>query len=175
MKRVVIALLIVGCGGGMQGTSGSECSKDTDCKGSRVCSNGACVDPAGGGSAGGGATNNGTAGGSGSHGGTAGGLGGFGTAGGSGTGGNTQCFTGKDSECPNGSWCNMKQCVATTKARVSEMCTNNTDCAGGACLYRNQNDVAGYCSKRCESFSECPSFWDCDNIANAAGKYCIQN
>jgi hypothetical protein len=24
-------------------------------------------------------------------------------------------------------------------------------------------------------FTECPTFWSCDNVGNATGKYCIQN
>ena len=43
-----------------------------------------------------------------------------------------------------------------------------------ACLYRNSNDIAGYCSKTCNSFAECPVFWDCKALANAAGTYCVQ-
>jgi hypothetical protein len=172
LKCVVMAVMMA-CGGGGQ-MMGTECTKDTDCKGSRVCDNGSCVEPggSGGGSqqsgSGGGSQQNGTGGGthSGSGGGTQ-----------SGSGGGTQslqCFTGQDTECPNGYWCNMQQCQATSLKRVGEMCTVNSDCAGDACLFRNDGDVAGYCSKRCESFSECPSFWDCAAIANAAGTYCVQ-
>jgi hypothetical protein len=80
------------------------CSKDSDCKGTRVCQSGVCIDPgggeAGGGSAGGGPAGGGSAGGGSAGGGSAGGGsagGGIGTGGGaaggtgggSGTGGGT--------------------------------------------------------------------------------------
>ena len=68
----------------------------------------------------------------------------------------------------------MRQCVATTKKKVAAQCELNAECAGGACLVRNQADVFGYRSKPCQSFGECPPFWDCENIQNASAKYCVQ-
>jgi len=81
---------------------------------------------------------------------------------------------GKDTDCPSGAWCNMGTCQATTKKRVGEQCTDRNECAGTTCLYRNPNDVSGYCSKQCNSFTECPTFWNCTDIANGAGKRCVQ-
>ncbi len=153
ISALAVAALVSACGP----AGGDECTKDTDCKGSRVCQVGSCVDPLT--SSGGG--NGGTGGGSGS---------------GGGGGNSTQaCNSGRDSDCPNGFWCQQKVCTATTLKKVGDTCQTNTDCAGGACLVRNTGDIAGYCSKRCESFSSCPSFWDCKDLSNAAGTYCVQN
>jgi hypothetical protein len=33
----------------------------------------------------------------------------------------------------------------------------------------------GYCTKTCESFTDCPTFWDCERVGNASAKYCVQN
>ena len=155
---VAMAMVVfTACGGA------PECARDSDCKGSRVCTRGECVDPGGSGGAGGSGLG---AGGSG-----AGGSG----AGGSGAGSSSQaCNSGKDSDCPSGFWCNQQQCVATTKKKVGELCQGVNDCAGTSCLVRVQGDVSGYCSKQCNSFSECPTFWDCAEISNGAGKRCIQ-
>ena len=168
MNRILVAVMLMGCGGG---AVVSECTKDTDCKGTRVCSSGACVEP-GGGSAGSGGTAG--AGGTAGSSGAAGGFGG--PAGGSQSMGGGDCFGGRDSDCAAGYWCSNDVCVATTKKKVAEQCEQNTDCAGGVCLVRtNSGDIFGYCSKPCASFGECPAFWKCENIQNAAAKYCTQN
>jgi len=33
---------------------------------------------------------------------------------------------------------------------------------------------AGYCTKECESFTECPTFWKCKEVGNASGTYCVK-
>jgi hypothetical protein len=59
-------------------------------------------------------------------------------------------------------------------ADVGKTCTGNADCASNLCLFHG--DVAyGYCTIECESFSECPSFWDCTNVGNASGTYCVKD
>ena len=148
MCVVMAVVVLTACGG-------AECARDSDCKGTRVCTRGACVDPGGSGGSGLGAGGSG--------------------AGGSGAGASSQeCSSGKDSDCPSGFWCNQKQCVATSKKKVGELCQGVDDCAGTSCLVRVQGDVSGYCSKQCNSFSECPTFWECAEISNGAGKRCIQ-
>lgn len=151
IRGVAVGLVVwVGfsCGGGAL----PECTRDTDCKGTRVCSGGACMDPGGG---------------------VGGGSGGSGGSGG-GTAQPKQCLGGRDSDCPVGFWCEARLCTATTKSKVAAQCSVNADCAGNGCLYRNSTDVFGYCSKVCQSFGECPAFWDCKAIANASGNYCVQ-
>ncbi|MBM4778553.1 MAG: hypothetical protein GQE15_12695 [Archangiaceae bacterium] len=153
VSTMVVAMAVVfsACGGA------AECTKDSDCKGTRVCNSGACVDSSSGLSGtGGGSSNNNS-----------------GTGGGS-SNQSTSCFSGKDSDCPAGFWCNQKQCAATTKKKVGETCSENTDCAGSTCLVKRQTDVNGYCSKQCNSFSECPTFWSCEEIANGGGTRCVQ-
>ncbi|MBE2249999.1 MAG: hypothetical protein IAE78_10645 [Myxococcus sp.] len=145
-SMVMAVLVMAACGGGQ------ECARDSDCKGSRVCNRGACTEP----------------------GGTGLGAGGSGGSGGGGSSQSQECSSGKDSDCPVGFWCNQDLCVATTKKKVGELCRSVDDCAGASCLVRVQGDVSGYCSKQCNSFSECPTFWDCTEITNGAGKRCQQ-
>lgn len=152
VSMVAVAMMVVfsACGGA------AECTKDSDCKGTRVCNSGACVDSSSNLSGtGGGSSNSGTGGGSSNQ--------------------SMSCSSGKDADCPAGFWCNQKQCAATSLKKVGETCSENTDCAGSTCLVRRQTDVNGYCSKQCNSFSECPTFWNCEEIANGGGKRCVQN
>lgn len=141
VSMMAVAMMVLSACGGA-----AECTKDSDCKGTRVCNSGACVDSSSG--------LTGTGGGSSNQ--------------------STSCFSGKDSDCPAGFWCNQKQCTATTKKKVGETCFENTDCAGSTCLVKRQSDVNGYCSKQCNSFSECPTFWSCEEIANGGGTRCVQ-
>lgn len=154
-----VAVSLVACGGG------DACSKDADCKGTRVCKAGECVDTSnsnlGAGSAGAGSAGAGSAG--------AGSSGAGSTSGGT-SGGSCD----KDTDCSSGNWCNQHSCQASSLKRVGEQCVDRTECAGTTCIYRNPNDVSGYCSKQCNSFTECPTFWSCGDIANGAGKRCLQ-
>ena len=43
-----------------------------------------------------------------------------------------------------------------------------------ACLFKPNADF-GYCTKTCMSFTDCPDFWDCTEVGNASGLYCVQN
>ena len=57
-------------------------------------------------------------------------------------------------------------------------CDENADCET-ACLFGfdedgNQTDF-GYCTNPCESFTECPTFWSCEEVGNAAGTFCVQD
>jgi hypothetical protein len=61
---------------------------------------------------------------------------------------------------------------------VGAFCSANADC-NTACLFGtdengNQTDF-GYCTKPCESFTDCPTFWDCAEVGNAIGTFCIQD
>jgi hypothetical protein len=149
----VMGLVLSACGGE------AACSKDSDCKGARVCRAGECVDTTstGGGNAGFGA-----------------GSAGAGSAGAGSSGGASGGSCDKDTDCPSGAWCNQGTCQPTTRKRVGEQCVTRDECAGTTCLYRTSGDVSGYCSKQCDSFTECPTFWKCEDIANGAGKRCVQ-
>ena len=52
-------------------------------------------------------------------------------------------------------------------------CTKNSDCDSNTCFVGKGN--LGYCTKMCNSFSECPSFWECKRAANAPQNICMQN
>ena len=62
--------------------------------------------------------------------------------------------------------------TGTSCKDTSEQCYDNGECCGNACLYAD-GAVVGFCSQVCESFADCPSFWDCDYIGNGSAKYCI--
>jgi hypothetical protein len=57
---------------------------------------------------------------------------------------------------------------------LGNQCTQNSDCQYDSCLVASGADF-GYCTKTCMDFTDCPTFWSCDTVGNATGKYCIQN
>jgi hypothetical protein len=59
-----------------------------------------------------------------------------------------------------------------TGGAVGDQCTSDADCADNACLFAGDVDY-GFCSKVCESFADCPSFWECEPVGNASANYCV--
>ncbi|MBI1949272.1 MAG: hypothetical protein HYS27_26530 [Deltaproteobacteria bacterium] len=59
----------------------------------------------------------------------------------------------------------------TNSDDTGQYCESNDDCQE-ICIFEVDDPGAGICSKRCESFADCPSFWDCSDIGAAAGTYC---
>jgi hypothetical protein len=55
---------------------------------------------------------------------------------------------------------------------VGDQCTSDADCADNACLFAGDVDY-GFCSKVCDSFADCPSFWECEPVGNASANYCV--
>jgi hypothetical protein len=61
-----------------------------------------------------------------------------------------------------------------TGKKIGEECKKDEDCStNGGCLFKT-GATFGYCSATCESWSDCPSFWKCEEVANASSKYCIK-
>jgi hypothetical protein len=57
--------------------------------------------------------------------------------------------------------------------KVGDQCTATADCQkGGLCVFKGDAQI-GFCSKRCESFSECPTFWECEAVGNTSATYCV--
>jgi hypothetical protein len=52
-------------------------------------------------------------------------------------------------------------------------CRHNSDCASKTCFVGSGE--LGYCTKMCDSFSECPAHWDCKKAGNAPQKICMQD
>lgn len=53
-----------------------------------------------------------------------------------------------------------------------EICRSDADC-GGICVFRDvQNDSTGQCTYACDSFADCPSFWECRELGNGAASVC---
>jgi hypothetical protein len=67
---------------------------------------------------------------------------------------------------------------ASRKSRTGDIgktCHHNSDCAGddGGCFVGYGN--LGYCTKMCNSFSDCPMHWDCKKPGNAPQRICMQD
>ena len=54
---------------------------------------------------------------------------------------------------------------------VGDTCTDNSEC-NDVCVFAGDADF-GICTTRCESFADCPDFWDCGPVGNASGDYCV--
>lgn len=52
-------------------------------------------------------------------------------------------------------------------------CKTNKDCESNTCFV-GRGDL-GYCTMMCNSWSECPSHWECQRAANAPQKICMQD
>lgn len=61
---------------------------------------------------------------------------------------------------------------APSRAGFQATCTKNADCDSNTCFVGNGN--LGYCTKMCNSFSDCPSFWECKRAGNAPQAICMQ-
>ena len=82
-----------------------------------------------------------------------------------------------NSECDDG-YCRKAAGAFDGKCAVNDfgnMCEFNSDCEYGACLFEEPGDVFGYCTSTCESFTDCPTFWSCEEVGNAGGDYCIND
>ncbi len=62
---------------------------------------------------------------------------------------------------------------APSRSGFQATCTRNSDCESNTCFVGKGN--LGYCTKMCNSFSECPSFWECKRAANAPQNICMQD
>ncbi len=62
--------------------------------------------------------------------------------------------------------------MTPTKKKTGETCKVNDECETGCII--GADDVLGYCTNTCEDFSDCPDFWDCAQVGNATGKFCLQ-
>jgi hypothetical protein len=51
-------------------------------------------------------------------------------------------------------------------------CKTNKDCSGKTCFVGRGE--LGYCTKMCDSWSDCPSHWECERAANAPQRICMQ-
>ncbi len=54
---------------------------------------------------------------------------------------------------------------------IGDQCEVNGDCESNACLIGDGDDF-GLCSQVCDDVFDCPSFWDCIEVDNAASNYC---
>lgn len=57
-------------------------------------------------------------------------------------------------------------------AGVGDTCEGPGDCPTGICIVAGDADF-GFCSIECGSFSDCPSFWECEEVGNASLTYCV--
>jgi len=59
------------------------------------------------------------------------------------------------------------------KGDFGKTCHKNSECEQDAC-FTGHGDL-GYCTTFCNSFSDCPSFWECKKPGNAPQRICIQD
>ena len=59
------------------------------------------------------------------------------------------------------------------KGDIGKTCHKNHECEADACFV-GRGDL-GYCTKMCNSFSDCPTFWECKRAGNAPQKICMQD
>ena len=230
---VGIAAGVSACSEDDGGGDSSGCSNDNDCKGDRVCSNGACVGGSNNGGSNNGGSNNGGNNGAGNNGG--------GNNGGGNNGGqcNTSdpagdscdsadnctvgCLCDNDNGVASGSCINGRCASAEDMCEdacsddggwanefcfigqdgggnngggnngggnngggnngggnngggddFGEVCQSNGECNRNVCLFNGDVDF-GYCSAPCESFTDCPTFWDCEEVGNGSGTFCVQD
>lgn len=52
-------------------------------------------------------------------------------------------------------------------------CHKNKECENDACFVGNGS--LGYCTKMCNSWSDCPSHWECKKPGNAPQRICMQD
>lgn len=55
-----------------------------------------------------------------------------------------------------------------------ETCTEMDDCESRLCFIGRRGNV-GFCTRTCDSWSDCPSHWECERPSNAAHRVCMQD
>jgi hypothetical protein len=56
---------------------------------------------------------------------------------------------------------------------IGKTCRKNHECDADACFVGSGN--LGYCTKMCNSWSDCPSHWECAKPGNAPQRICMQD
>lgn len=65
-----------------------------------------------------------------------------------------------------------KKKAKESKADFGATCRKNSECSSNTCFVGNGE--LGYCTKMCDSWSDCPSFWECKKAGNAPQRICMQ-
>lgn len=163
---------------------GGGCGSDQDCKGDRICEDGACVDPDENGGDGDAGTTNGGDDGT--------------TTGGDDSGTTTEyycCLNGQYYDCPdrdtvescfnnaepgdctrdsnNDGACDQDNNDDNNDSDVGMACDFDSDCEYEACIGKFEGGN-GYCSKPCDSLSDCPSGWFCSEPDDFSSDHCVQ-
>ncbi|MBA2663099.1 MAG: hypothetical protein H0U74_12455 [Bradymonadaceae bacterium] len=96
---------------------------------------------------------------------------------------NTNSNKGIGADCDDGDDCDSTYCKKAAGAfegkcaanDFGESCQVNNDCLYKVCLVASDGSTQfGYCSATCQSFTDCPTFWNCEAVGNATGKYCVE-
>jgi hypothetical protein len=86
---------------------------------------------------------------------------------------NGRSIDGDDEETEPAPAAKKKSKEPPARGAFQATCTKNSDCDSNTCFVGRGN--LGYCTKMCNSFSDCPSFWECKRAANAPQNICMQN
>jgi hypothetical protein len=63
--------------------------------------------------------------------------------------------------------------VSSAAGEFGATCRKNHECESNTCFV-GSGDL-GYCTAMCNSFSECPTHWECQRAGNAPQKICQQD
>jgi hypothetical protein len=91
----------------------------------------------------------------------------------------THTVNGRPVDPATGEWMDEDRGGGASKKRDDDgaafgaTCSRNTDCDSNTC-FTGHGDL-GYCTKMCDSFTDCPKFWDCEKVGNAPQKICQQD
>jgi hypothetical protein len=178
LLAVATTTFAAGCG---PGDGGEGCSADADCKGDRICESGQCVSP-------GDTTNSDTSNSDTSNSDTSNSDTSNADTSNNDTSNNDTSNNDDDqgaigSTCLDDTECDSNYCRTPPGAiegacadnDFGETCESSDACLYDACVVRSLDDIAGFCTAPCDSFSDCPAFWNCEELENAGGKYCVQD
>ena len=56
---------------------------------------------------------------------------------------------------------------------IGKTCQDADGCSTKLCV-KSGGVTFGYCTKECESFTDCPDFWECAKVDNGSTTYCLK-
>ena len=69
---------------------------------------------------------------------------------------------------------NSDDTTTSSGGEIGDECQKDADCKSDICI-GDPGAAYGYCSKQCDSFSDCPSFWSCEELGDTSTTYCVED